>query len=222
MEHKSEEKDINSNEIESNALEWSKEMDTLLAKWCDNAKCFEWMHSEASVDYSKKSRRFIIIINLLTALSGVSNIITGGLTIGTFQIAWIFGGISVITSSLNILQDKLGYQTLAESHRKFATQWTMIISKIEEIIVLPPSGRRDCKTFMRYIKNDINSATIDGNHIIPDIFRKACFDKFNKIPNFDIPDICGHVEHTSAYLADHVSINIDFPEVELSTPLLKK
>ena len=65
MEHKSEEKDINSNEIESNALEWSKEIDTLLAKWCDNAKCFEWMHSEASMDYSKKSRRFIIIINLL-------------------------------------------------------------------------------------------------------------------------------------------------------------
>jgi hypothetical protein len=222
MEQKLDTKDTNSNEIESNTLEWSKEIDILLAKWCDNAKCFEWMHSEASMDYSKKSKRFIVIINLLTALSGVSNIIVGGITVGNFQIAWIFGGISVITSSLNILQDKLGYQTLAESHRKYATQWTMIISKIEEIIVLPPSGRRDCKTFMRYIKNDINSATIDGNHIIPEVFRKACFNKFNNVANFDLPDICGHVEHTPSYLDDHVAININLSEVELSERLIKK
>ena len=209
-------------DLESNNLIWNTNIDNLLAKWCDESKCYSWMHSESYLLDVKKARNFLISINLLTALTGVSNIITGSYNINGFQIAWIFGGISIIVSSLNVLQDKLGYQTLAESHRKFATQWTMIISKIEEIIVLPPSGRRDCKTFMRYIKNDINSATIDGNHIIPEVFRKACFDKFNKVLNFDIPDICGHVEHTNSYLAEHVSINIDYPVVELSTPLLKK
>ena len=26
---------------------WSPEIDYLLATWCDKAKCFEWMHTEA-------------------------------------------------------------------------------------------------------------------------------------------------------------------------------
>ena len=143
-------------EIENPTLQWTKEIDTLLASWCDNAKCFEWMHGETSIDYLKKSKIFMIIINLLTALSGLSNIIAGNISINGFQLIWIFGSISILTSTLNILQDKLSYQPLAESHKKFASQWSIIISKIEEVIALPSSSRRDCKTFMRYIKTDIN------------------------------------------------------------------
>jgi hypothetical protein len=108
----------------------------------------------------------MIIINLLTAVSGLSNIIAGNVNIGGFQLIWIFGSISILTSTLNILQDKLAYQPLAESHKKFASQWSIIISKIEEIVALPPNARRDCKTFMRYIKADINQVTLDGNNLV--------------------------------------------------------
>jgi hypothetical protein len=88
-------KEITENPI----LQWSNEIDVLLASWCDNAKCFEWMHGETSIDYLKKSKIFMIIINLLTALSGLSNIIAGNVIINGFQLIWVFGSISILTST---------------------------------------------------------------------------------------------------------------------------
>ena len=32
---------------EDNTFSWSPQIDKLLDSWCDKAKCFEWMHTEA-------------------------------------------------------------------------------------------------------------------------------------------------------------------------------
>jgi len=211
--------------IENPGLQWSKEIDILLTSWCDNAKCFEWMHGETSINYLKKSKIFMVVINLLTAISGLSNIIAGNVSIGGFQLIWVFGSISILTSTLNILQDKLSYQSLAESHHKFASQWSVIISKIEEIVALPPHARRDCKTFLRYIKIDINQATIDGNNLIPKYIRDLCYEKFKNVPNFELPEIVGVVSHTKSFFSnnENISINISHKDSDffLTTPLLK-
>ena len=205
-------------EEENPTLQWTNEIDILLATWCDNAKCFEWMHGETSIDYQKRSKIFMVIINILTAVSGLSNIIAGNISINGFQLIWVFGSISILTSTLNILQDKLAYSSLSEAHRKFASQWSIIISKIEEIVALPPSGRRDCKTFLRYIKADINQVTLDGNNLIPKYIRNSCYEKFKNIPDFEMPDIVGVVTHTKIY-KDTVSINMS--RESSNVPLLK-
>jgi len=192
------------NELEEiDGLIWDASIDTLLASWCDNAKCFEWMHTESFSLNSNKVKLFMICINLLTALSGLSNVIAGGYNINGFQISWIFGSISIFVSTLNMLQDKLGYQQATLNHNKFANQWSIIRNKIEEIVSLPVHVRRDCKTFLRYIKSDINQASIEGNTLIPKSIRIACYEKFKNIPNFDIPDICGNMEHTKVYINSH-------------------
>lgn len=213
---------------ENTKLNWTKEIDVLLASWCDNAKCFEWMHGETSIDYQKRSKIFIIVINLLTALSGLSNIIAGNISINGFQLIWIFGSVSILTSTLNILQDKLAYSSLSESHRKFASQWSIIISKIEEVVALPPSNRRDCKTFLKYIKSDINQVTLDGNNLIPKHIRDACYEKFKNVQDFELPEMVGVVSHTRIYsdtriTKDSMSINVSQENSELiTTPLIKK
>jgi len=189
----------NPDELDVPHMQWTKEIDLLLAGWCDNAKCFEWMHIMASEEYDRKAKKFMIAINMMTAISGVSNIMAGGYEINGFQISWLFGTISVITSTLNIIQNKLAYQTLAESHKKTAMQWRRIITKIEEVVILPPSTRTVCKPFMKYIRNDINHATLDGDNLIPIHIRELCFEKFKNVSNFDIPDVCGQVEHTTVY-----------------------
>ena len=199
-------------------LSWCKDIDELLASWCDNAKCFEWMHAESYSIYEKRSRVFMITINCLTAVSGVSNVIAGGYNINGFQVAWIFGGISVAASTLNMLHDKLGYQVSGQTHKGMSSSWAAIRLKIEEIIMLPYSGRRDCKTFLRYIKADINRATMEGNSIIPKEIRDACYKKFSSIPKFDIPDVCGQMEHTKIYVASADAAGV--PYVPPSDPLL--
>jgi len=185
---------------ETAGVPWTPEIDRLLAKWCDHAKCYEWMHAEAFSLYDTRARSFMVGINCLTAVSGVSNVIAGGITVGGFQIAWLFGGISIFVSTLNILQDKLGYAASSILHKRLASDWGSIRAEIEGVIIVPYAGRKDCKTFLKFIKADINAAQKEAS-AIPEIIRDACLEKFNKIQGFDIPDICGQMEHTEVYLA---------------------
>ena len=185
-------------DLEQNRLIWNTSIDNLLSKWCDNAKCFVWMHAECYDSNYIAARRFMISINVLTAIAGLSNVILGNFTIpnSVFQVSWIFGGISIGISTLNMLQDKLGYQQTADLHKSYVSQWALIISKIEEIICLPYNARRDCKTFLKMIKDDINHISLDGNSLIPEKIRDECFEKFKEIENFKIPEICGKMYHT--------------------------
>lgn len=182
-------------ETESETLAWSPSIDAMLAAWCDHAKCYEWMHTEAFSLYDARSKYFMITINTLTAVSGVSNIIAGGYAVNGFQIAWIFGGISIAASTLNMLQDKLAYQTSSVIHKRLAAEWASIRTQLEEIITIPYSGRKDCKSFLKFVKTGINAAAAEGS-MIPKNIREACYEKFNNIDQFDIPDICGQMEHT--------------------------
>ena len=170
-------KSINNEDVVLDSLEWSKDIDDLLAKWCDHSKCYEWMYAKTFDLYYKKARMFMIFINILTTVSGLSNVIVGSISINGFQIAWIFGSISILVSTLNILQDKLGYANLAESHRKLINDWAIIRNKIEEMLIIPPHSRKDCKTFLKYIKQDINNAILEKNAMIPQAVREACLIK---------------------------------------------
>ena len=198
----------------SGSVTWDPNIDLLLAGWCDNAKCFEWMHTEAHSIFESRARQYMIIMNSLTAVAGLSNIIAGGTQIGTFQVSWIFGGLSILVSTLNIIQDKLGYQQASALHQKSANEWATIRAKITEVLTIPYAGRKDCKTFLRYIKADIQAATLEGNSSIPKEIRVACYNRFKSIPEFEIPEICGQMEHTRVFIKDHSVIEASVPLLE--------
>jgi hypothetical protein len=180
-------------------VSWDSKIDTLLAKWCDTAKCYEWMHSESHTICERKSQTFMVLINSLTAISGVANTIVGGLTVNGIQCAWIFGGISIFVSTLNMLQDKLGYAQNAVLHKKLIVQWASIRMRIEEILTIPYTARKDCKSILQLLRSDLRDAERDGTGLIGKDVRDACFNHFKEIEGFDIPDICGQVEHTKIY-----------------------
>ena len=185
---------------DTSLVDWTNNIDKLLAIWCDNAKCYEWMHTQTYDYYNYKAKIFMITINILTTMTGLSNIIAGGYSFNGFQISWIFGSVSIIASTLNIIQDKLAYNQKAESHRKLVNDWLIIRNKIEEVLILPPKSRKDCKTFLKYIKQDINNAITEKNSMIPNKIRESCNKRFSTIENFDIPDVCGQIEHTKTYI----------------------
>jgi hypothetical protein len=210
---------------DSPVVQWTPDIEYLLSAWCDHAKCFEWMHTQSHDRCVKRARNFMISINCLTAFSGLSNVIAGGYSYNGFQISWVFGGLSILVSTLNMLQDKLGYAQRGEQHRKLASEWDIIRSKLEEILILPVIARKDCKTFLKFIKTDMNQSSTDGNAIIPNDIREKCFEKFSKIENFDIPEICGQMEHTKTYSVMHKSINDignNSRENSLTTLLIQK
>lgn len=188
--------------IEGHIVGWSKFTEEMLASWCDEAKCFEWMHNEACSRYTKKSRRIIIYSNVLTTISGVSNVITGGSTVGGFSLAYIFGSVSILISIMNMLQEKLGYGTAAVEHRQYSTLWGILRRKIEEELSVSPESRTDCGTFLKMARQDINKVSIDGSSKIPEDIRDLCYSKFSTIRNFDVPDICGALAHTKIFVRE--------------------
>lgn len=178
---------------------WTASIERMIVRWCDQAKCFEWMHTEAYSHYDARAKAIMIASNVLTAVAGLSNVIAGGASIDGFQLAWVFGSLSIIVSITNMLQEKLAYTTKATEHRQYSIQWGTIRRKIDEELSIPPDSRKDCGTFLKYLRQDINQVSMDGNTKLPEFIRNACFEKFSKIPDFDIPDICGQMEHTQGY-----------------------
>jgi hypothetical protein len=166
------------------------------------------MHTEAFSYFDKRSKTFMISINCLTAISGLSNVIAGGYSVSGFQLSWIFGGLSIAVSTLNMLQDKLGYASSSHLHMKLAGDWSAIKARIEEIVSIPYSGRKDCKTLLGVLRTEISRASSDGNSLIPEHIRDECYTRFKDIADFELPDICGKVEHTKVYIGDTVVIGV--------------
>lgn len=180
-------------------LQWNESVDTMLAAWCDEAKCFEWMNTESYSRYNKLATGMTIATNTIIAVSGIANIIIGKVPGGNIDPSTIFGCISIFIGLVNMLQDKFDWLTMANNFKQSAVHWAVISRKIEEQLAIPHSGRKDCGTFLKYIKQDI-SLVSERNTSIPKDIRDLCFKKFSAIPNFNIPDLCGQLEHTSVYV----------------------
>ncbi len=184
-------------------LQWTPSMDTMLAGWCDEAKAFEWMNTESYSRYSRRATGMSIAVNIAIALSGVANLIVGSAQIVDSVIppSTILGCVSITISIISMLEDKFDWITMANNFKQASVQWSTITRKLEEQLAVPPSGRKDCGTFLKYIKQDIAHVS-ETNYMIPKDIREACNKKFGGIPNFDVPDICGGIEHTAVYTED--------------------
>ena len=200
-------------------LQWTPSIETMLANWCDNAKCFEWMHNEAHSRYHKRATIMSISANIAVSLSGVANLIVGGLNPDAINPPIIFGCISIGLGIINMLQDKLDWLTMSNNFKFAAQQWSIIIRNIEEQLAVPPATRKHCSTFLKYIKQQLFNVSI-YNQSIPKHIRDECVKKFSTIPNFDIPDICGQIEHTTIYVAPAVIAPIESNSI--TQPLLIK
>jgi len=192
-------------------LQWTPQIDRMLANWCDQAKSFNWMHTHSYSRYSRGSTAMNIGTNIAISLVGVVNLALASSQIEAMTTAMVTGSVSVAIGIIKMIQEQFNWASLASDYKHSATKWDHISRKIQEQVVLPYTGRKDCGTFLKYIKQDINEAS-DTNTIIPKDIRNKCMEKFGKIPDFDIPDICGQVEHTSVY--------VEQPTSTLQVPLL--
>lgn len=180
-------------------LQWDPSIDKMIAGWCDEAKAFEWMNTEAYSRYSTRSTAMSITTNAVIALSGIANFVVGNVSQQSGNAPMILGSVSIVISIVSMLQDKFDWLTLANNFKNSSRSWGSIARKIEEQLAVPPAGRKDCGTFLKYIKQDINAVS-EHNSNLPEDIRVACMNKFGKIKDFDIPDICGGIEHTPIYV----------------------
>jgi len=196
-------------------MAWEPSIETMLANWCDEAKCFEWMHTEACASYDSKSKCLTITSNIISAIAGLLNVIAGNQVVNGFQMVWAFGSLSIVISILNMIQEKMSYTSLASDFRGHSMAWGIIRRKIEEELAIPIVSRKSCGTFLQSIRQDINQVSLAGNSKIPHSIRDQCYAKFRVLADFEIPEICGNMSHTSVY-----SLLADAPAPPLSPPAL--
>lgn len=180
-------------------LQWSPQIDRMLADWCDEAKCFEWMHSESYSRYSKRATVMTIGSNITISLTGIANLVLGVTVSDATTTSMIFGCVSIGIGVVNMIREQFGWTTLANNYKVSAKQWSEISRKVQEQLVIPPTARKDCATFLKYIKQDMTLAS-EHNSNLPKDIRQKCFEKFKSIPDFNVPDICGQIEHTAVYI----------------------
>ena len=185
-------------------ITWNSTIEILLSNWCDQAKCFVWMNSEAYSRYAFKSKVFLVLIIVLSMFNGLANVIVGN----NINISWLFGSFSIIISMVTMLQEKLAYASLSNEHQSYYVQWNIIVRKIQEELCIPRESRKDCQTFLKVIRQDINQVSIN-NIKIPYNIKRECYEKFKDEPDFDIPDICGQIEHTIIYTSPSHNHNND-------------
>jgi hypothetical protein len=183
----------------SDTLTWDASIESMLAKWCDEAKCFEWMHTEACGSYDSHAKCLTITSNIISAIAGLLNVIAGNQIVNGFQLVWAFGSLSILISILNMIQEKMAYVSLASDFRAYSMTWGIIRRKIEEELAIPTASRKSCGTFLQSIRQDINQASLAGNSKLPQTIRDRCYEKFKSLPNFEIPEICGNMYHTTPY-----------------------
>jgi len=182
-------------------LQWTPQIDKMLADWCDESKCFEWMHTESYSRYSKRATVMNITTNITISLTGIANLVLGATITDTMTTSMIFGCVSIGIGIVNMVKEQFGWTELANTYKVSAKQWMEISRKMQEQLIIPPSGRKDCGTFLKYVKQDITLAS-EHNSSIPQDIRAKCFEKFSTIPKFNVPDICGQIEHTEVYVPD--------------------
>ena len=185
--------------IGNHDLQWNRNAEQMLARWCDQSKCFEWMHAECYAEFAKKAQRLMITIIVLGSFSGLSNVIAGNYEYDGFKMSYLFGSISIFVGMLSVLQDKLAYQTKANDFLQYSNEWSIIRLNIEEEINLPVSSRQNCGTFLKFIRKSINQVYLNGTPKILSHIKQKCYNKFKDIKDFDVPDACGSIEHSLVY-----------------------
>ena len=186
-------------------LQWNPTIDKMMASWCDQSKCFNWMHTEGYSRYSTRALAMNISTNIFISLTGVANLILGTTLSDNVTPSISFGSISIVIGIIKMIHDQFDWTTLANDFKRSAERWDIITRKIQEQLLIPYSSRKDCKTFLKYIKQDINNAS-DTNLIIPKDIRNQCNINFGQVKDFDVPDICGQVEHTTIFIPEEVNI----------------
>jgi len=133
---------MSTNEAETQpGLQWNGTVDKMMADWCDQSKCFNWMHTEAYSRYSKRATAMTISANIAISLSGIANLIIGSTVSDTSKTSMIFGCVSIAIGVVNMIQNQFNWPALANNFKSSAERWDVITRKMQEQLIIPYSGR---------------------------------------------------------------------------------
>jgi len=196
--------DDNINALSRVTAPWTRGQEIVLERWADNAKCYLWMHEQAQARFHIIDNITMGIAVLITGACSLANTIISAGAVPGFTNSWIFGIVSIVQTGFMVGINKLGLGPRAMQHGQFANNWRDLKFQLEAELAKPIAYRADCNSFTNLVRKQMDQICSASDALIPLIIRNSCRTEFNNIPNFDLPEICGDLEHTQAYTDDEI------------------
>lgn len=178
-------------------LEWTDNLESLMAKWSDESLSYAWLHVKSESKYRKLNYAFTIPIVVLSTLTGSITLAMGNIVPPAYsnygQLAT--GALSIFTGILGTLLNFFKYAQISESHRNVSVQWHKFYRNIKTELALDRNCRKPAPVFYISSKNEMDRLLDSSPNIPGDIIQKY----YEKNEDVELPDIIGTLHRTRIY-----------------------
>lgn len=179
-----------SNNGEMNILQWTPYYEEIFIDWCDNAKCYHYLHNNCHRYYNTKSIRFTIPVIFISTLTGVANFAQERIPEAyQFYYTMGVGAFNILAGFITTVAQFLKINELNEGHRVSAISWAKLQRNIKIELSKDPLERENIGFFLKKTKEQYD-LLVETSPRIPQWEITAFNTKFKNNPIFK-PEICG-------------------------------
>lgn len=200
-------------------LEWTDNLEALLARWSDEALSYAWLHVKSESKYRKLNYGFTIPIVVLSTLTGSINLAMSSMvpaeytTVGNLAT----GTLSIFTGILGTLLNFFKYAQISESHRNASVQWHKFYRNIKTELSLERICRKSAPTFYTAAKSEMDRL-LDSSPNIPSEITQKYRERGDRTSDVELPDIIGNLHRTKVYKGDSALL-LNMDDLENATDL---
>lgn len=179
-------------------LEWTDNLEALLARWSDEALSYAWLHVKSESKFRKLNYTFTIPIVVLSTLTGSINLAMSSLVPPQYNSLGnlVTGALSIFTGILGTLLNFFKYAQVSESHRNASVQWHKFYRNLKTELALERICRKSAPTFYTTAKSEMERLLDSSPHIPGEITQKYR-EKVNI--EVELPDIIGDLHRTRVF-----------------------
>lgn len=190
-------------------LEWTDNLEALMARWSDEALTYAWLHVKSESKFRKLNYSFTIPIVILSTVTGSINLAMSSMippqynSLGNLAT----GALSIFTGILGTLLNFFKYAQISEAHRNATVQWHKFYRHIKTELALDRNCRKSAPTFYAAAKSEMDRL-LDSSPNIPSEITQRYEERTDV--EVELPDIIGNIHRTRVYRGSaNTLLNID-------------
>lgn len=199
-------------------LEWTDNLEALMAKWSDEALSYAWLHVKSESKYRKLNYSFTIPIVVLSTLTGSINLAMTSIVPTQYNSLGNLatGALSIFTGILGTLLNFFKYAQISESHRNASVQWHKFYRNIKTELSLERICRKSAPTFYTAAKSEMDRL-LDSSPNIPSEITQKYRERSNI--EVELPDIIGDLHRTRVFRGPRTGFVLDVEQLGEITDL---
>jgi hypothetical protein len=162
-------------------IEWSSQLEDILAKEGERCSGLSWLHTRAETLTSKYNAFVQVPVIILSTLAGTASVGSATLFAGQTTISSIaIGLVSISVGILNTLGGFFNYAKRAESHRIAHLHYSKISTKIAIELSLPRLERIAADSLLNYVRESMERLA-ETTPLAPDKILKRFKSEFKNL-----------------------------------------